>query len=177
MWGPSKWFGKLIQTCASKAAPPVSLPPLRRRIHHPQTHPNSQIKKLLNPKRKRNLNTPSELLTHASPHSSSLSLPFSQRGRKNGSLQSRGRLWLPLQGRPHRRLWRRQVESPLEVHQKRVQPRVQVHYWGRVRYKELECWWESDQGSDLGHCRTRKVTFLNFEEYPCFWFCVFFVWV
>ncbi|KAM5585209.1 hypothetical protein ABKV19_004547 [Rosa sericea] len=32
-------------------------------------------------------------------------------------------------------LRRRQVQSPLQVHQERVQPRVQVHHWCRVRHQ------------------------------------------
>lgn len=75
----------------------------------------------------------------------------------NGGLQSGRRLRLSLQGCPHRRLRRRQVQPPFSFHQERVQLGVQVHHWGRVRHSHLERRFQSHQGPDLGHRRPRKV--------------------
>uniref|UniRef100_A0A8R7QC70 Ras-related protein RABA1f n=1 Tax=Triticum urartu TaxID=4572 RepID=A0A8R7QC70_TRIUA len=58
-------------------------------------------------------------------------------GRAGHGLQGGGRLRLPLQGRAHRRLRRRQVQPPLPLHPQRVQPRVQVHHRRRVRTRSI----------------------------------------
>ena len=88
-----------------------------------------------------------------------LPLPACLPGLKQRSdgVQGGGRLRLPLQGRSHRRLRRRQIQPALQVHAQRVQPRVQVHHRGRVCHQEHQGRRQGRQGPDLGHRRPGEV--------------------
>jgi hypothetical protein len=82
--------------------------------------------------------------------------------RSNGGrLPGRGRLRLPLQGGPDRRLRRRQVQLALTLHAQRVQPRVQVHHRRRVRHPLSPGRRQGRQGPDLGHRRPGTVRFVS----------------
>ncbi|CAI0411125.1 unnamed protein product, partial [Linum tenue] len=76
--------------------------------------------------------------------------------QQNG-VQSGSRVRLPLQDRLDRRLRRRQIQHPLQIHPQRVLPRIQIHHRRRIRHQDPPGGRENGEGADMGHGRAREV--------------------